>query len=156
MKEERKGNKMKIQAIKNQQTFTANAQFRPIAPKKLRGFLGLFGDFATERTSFFKNDTDRIICSLQDEVKQGNIKRSSKMVDTDQFKYYQDKKVFEMNGDTVILFNKPVNPQSAPSAIYIAHEAEGKQGSTEIFRYYLTSEDTEYDKLSKMLNELQE
>lgn len=145
---------MKLQSINNQTTFTATAQFRPTAPRRLRGMLGLFGDFSTERTSFFSDNTDRILTSLQDSLKKGKIKRSSKSGDSLGFNFYQDKKVFDFEGDTLILHKNNKNPQSCPSAIYIAHEAEGKQGSTEIFRSYSVHRDEEYDKLTEMLEKL--
>lgn len=145
---------MKLQSVNNQTTFTATAQFRPIAPKRLRGMLGIFGDFSTERTHFFKDDANRILRSIQDKLKAGKIQTSSKEVDKLIFEGYQDKKVFDFDGDTLILCNKPKSKESAPSAIYIAHEIEGKQGSTEIFRSYFPHNDEEYDKLTTMLEEL--
>lgn len=149
-----KGESMKLQSVNNQTTFTATAQYRPIAPRRLRGMLGLFGDFSTERKHFFSDDTDRILTSLQESLKKGQIKRSSKSADSLGFNYYQDKKVFDFEGDTLILHNNHPDPKGCPSAIYIAHEAEGQQGSTEIFRYFSTAQDKEYDKLAEMLEKL--
>lgn len=145
---------MKLQSVNNQTTFTATSRFCPIAPTRLRGMLGLFGDFATERTSFFSDDTDRILISLQESLEKGKIKRSSKSGDSLGFNGYQDKKVFDFEGDTLILHNNYPDPKTCPSAIYIAHETEGKQGSTEIFRYFSAAQDKEYDKLAEMLEKL--
>jgi len=159
---------MRIQSIDNQPSFKAHANFIPVVPKNVRRLimpkrlketLGPMNDlYLRERL-----DARCIMENLHQAIHKGEIKRSLQVIVPPQF--YTDARVFELNGDTLVLYSKPNfynGSTDASSEIKIEHVAEGLEGTTHIVRNHVhdsyagINEDPEFDALASALKQLPE
>jgi hypothetical protein len=157
---------MKVQNIGNQPSFKAHANFIPLVPENIRGLItskrfknatGSLKDlYISERL-----DARCIMENLHEAIRNGVIKRSLQVISPPQ--WYKDARVFELNGDRLVLCSKPdlsSGSVGSSSKIEIQHVANGPEGTTHIFRNHVhdsyagINEDPEFDALAEALNEL--
>lgn len=154
---------MRVQNNFNQQSFQARAWFKPPAiPVNLRKLMTYKPREAVNLANLDLTthiDPGSIVENLRIAAQRGEIKRSKKIIVPQA--PYTEAKVFELNGDTVILYSnsaEPVTLQNPKSRVDIEHGADGNQGITQIFhsKYFPRAKDLAFDSLARALNELPE
>lgn len=155
---------MRVQNINNQQSFEARASFTPfMAPRSLRTLITpkLWKDTREFNLTVRLDETEihPLIDNLLSLARQGKIKRSKQVIVPRN--PYAEANVFELSGDTIVLYSKPTLPSKSASRIDIEHTADGDKGTTSIFqcKYFGLlgrQKDHAFDALAKALKVLPE
>lgn len=147
---------MQVQKVNNQQSFGANANFRPAISNNCRMLLERYGKFRSE-AYIQPFDADTLIEELIDLAGTGKIKPTKQVIVPQKHaRHYTEFKTYDLDGDTMVIYTKPnfSTGQVGSSAIIdIEHSVAGYQGTTTISREY-PRKDEMFDALAERLNEL--